>query len=186
MLPENIFDRGSLITAISEGFRPTFLFFWGHQVREDGQIGKECLSQWYPAAFEIDGITYRTAEHYMMAEKARLFGDLESLEEILRAPDPQTAKHLGRGVRNFDKEIWERNCVGIVVRGNIAKFGQNTALRAFLLQTGERILVEASPRDTIWGIGLSADNPCAADPRQWRGTNLLGFALMKARAEISA
>ncbi len=179
-----ISDRNSLIAAIEQGFQPDFLFFWGHQPRPDGTVGKECFSQWFPAVFEVDGIRYPTAEHYMMAEKARLFGDPESLEQILQAPDPQTAKKLGRGVRNFDKITWSQYCSDFVVRGNIAKFSQNPAMRDFLKQTGQRVLVEASPRDCIWGIGLSGENPRASDPRQWRGLNLLGFALMRVREEI--
>ncbi len=176
-----ISDRESLIASIAQGYRPKFLFFWSHEPKIPGQVGKECLSQWYPASFEVDGVAYPAAEHYMMAEKARLFGDLEACQQILQARHPKEAKNLGQSVRGFDEETWTFHRCEIVVRGNTAKFGQNPALRSFLLQTGERVLAEASPHDRIWGIGLSADNPRAVDPQQWQGLNLLGFALMKVR-----
>jgi len=72
----------------------------------------------------------------------------------------------------------------IVVAGSVAKFGHDPGLREFLLATGDRVLVEASPRDRVWGIGLGASSERAEDPRQWRGLNLLGFALMRARAAL--
>ena len=105
-------------------------------------------------------------------------------QKILDARDPRTAKRLGRQVRGFDQAVWERDRFDIVVRASAAKFGQDRELRAYLLATADRVLVEASPTDRIWGIGLSASDPRAADPRSWRGSNLLGFALMQARAQL--
>jgi ribA/ribD-fused uncharacterized protein len=116
-----------------------------------------------------------------MAEKAILFGEVETRDRILEAPHPDVAKKLGRGVRNFDEEKWDRARFGLVVRGNLAKFGQNPELAEFLLNTGNRVLVEASPVDQIWGIGLAADDPRAEAPGEWKGLNLLGFALMEVR-----
>lgn len=162
-----------------------FVFFWGYQVRADGQLGPSCLSQWWPADFTVDGIDYPTAEHYMMAEKARLFGDQEILERILAAPEPSQAKALGRKVSGFASGVWEERRLEIVVRGNLAKFGQNADLQAYLLGTAPRRLVEASPVDRIWGIGLAADDPRALDPAQWQGLNLLGEALMRVRAQLA-
>jgi ribA/ribD-fused uncharacterized protein len=117
----------------------------------------------------------------MMAEKARLFGDDEAREKILAAASPAAAKKLGRAVRGFHERKWERARFDIVVAGSRAKFGQNAALGAFLTGTRERVLVEASPVDRIWGIGLAATSPAATQPENWRGLNLLGFALMVAR-----
>jgi len=71
-----------------------------------------------------------------------------------------------------------------VVAGNIAKFGQNQPLREHLLGSDDAILVEAAPRDRIWGIGVSRENPAVHDPLLWRGCNLLGFALVKVRAVL--
>ncbi|MEO0558025.1 MAG: NADAR family protein [Bacteroidota bacterium] len=174
----------SLLDRIDAGERIKWLFFWGHTA-SGLDVGKACLSQWFPSAFEVSGIRYMTAEHWMMAEKARLFGDEDALAKILEAEHPGEAKALGRKVQNFDEATWARERYEIVVRGSIAKFSAHDRLRAFLLGTSNRVLVEASPRDQIWGIGLGASNPRAENPGAWRGLNLLGFALMDAREHLS-
>jgi ribA/ribD-fused uncharacterized protein len=169
--------------AITAGERVKFLFFWGHRQGQAG-VGKWCLSQWWPSPFVVDGITYATAEHYMMWGKAMLFADERTAGRILAAGHPKQAKDLGRQVRNFDQAMWEAHRSEIVVAGNTHKFGQHDDLRAFLLGTGDRVLVEASPLDTVWGIGLHKDDPRAEDPAQWRGLNELGFALCAVRDRI--
>jgi len=179
----NIFDLETLKSTIQNGWHPEFLFFWGHTAK-DARIGKHVLSQWWPAAFCVEGHRYATAEHYMMAEKAKLFGDNQVFTAILAAESPSKAKTLGRKVRNFDEEIWSNHRFDIAVSGNTAKFEQNTELGDWLLGTGNQVLVEASPRDKIWGIGLAADDERALDPKTWRGLNLLGFALMRARTAL--
>jgi ribA/ribD-fused uncharacterized protein len=176
-------DVDQLREAVRGGARLEYLFFWGH-TGKGGGLGKECLSQWYPAPFEVDGKRYTTAEHFMMAGKARLFGDAGAEAAILRAKGPDAAKKLGRKVTGFDEAKWVAHRFEIVVEGNVAKFAQSPDLREYLLGTGTAVLVEASPMDRIWGIGLAQDNPLAADPASWRGLNLLGFALMKARSRL--
>ncbi|PYC74950.1 DUF1768 domain-containing protein [Micromonospora arborensis] len=171
-----------LIGEMRSVARVKFLFFWGHQPQRDGGIGAGCLSQWWPAPFTIDGLRFATAEHYMMWRKATLFGDQATAAQILAVAHPHAAKTLGRQVTNFDQQTWEQHRYDIVVAGNAEKFGQHPALRAYLLGTGGRVLVEASPLDQIWGIGLAADHPHATDPTRWPGLNLLGFALMQTRA----
>jgi ribA/ribD-fused uncharacterized protein len=161
-----------------------FLFFWGGLPTRTGEIGKSCLSQWWEGTFTENGVAYRSAEHYMMAAKARLFGDERTEARILAAGHPREAKGLGRQVRAFEEEVWLAHRFDLVVQGNVAKFGGDPALRAYLLGTGRRILVEASPLDRVWGIGLGAEDERAARPSQWRGLNLLGFALMEARARL--
>ncbi|SDM40654.1 NADAR family protein [Allokutzneria albata] len=161
-----------------------YLFFWGHRPERDGSVGKGCLSQWWPASFEVDGLIFATAEHYMMWRKAMLFGDESIAEQVLRAGHPKIAKDLGRGVAGFDSAVWERERYEIVVAGNAAKFGAHPDLRRFLLGTGDRVLVEASPLDAVWGIGLAADHPDAANPDLWPGLNLLGKSLMDVRAAL--
>jgi ribA/ribD-fused uncharacterized protein len=180
-----IIDVESLKREVKAGYRPKFLFFWGHHPRRDGQIGKGCLSQWWSSPLEIDGVTYPTAEHYMMAQKAKLFEDLDTLNKILVAPHPGAAKDLGRSVVGFDEQLWQQHRYEIVLRGNKAKFAQNKELYTFLLRSKNRILVEASPVDSIWGIGLAADDPLAMNPAKWKGLNLLGFALMEVRSLLS-
>jgi ribA/ribD-fused uncharacterized protein len=180
------FDRESLIESMRGGEPAELLLFWGHTRRAGAPVGKECLSQWWPAEFEVDGIRYATAEHFMMASKARLFGDSEAEQRVLAAAQPRDAKRIGRQVRNFDGPRWSDACFDFVVEGNLAKFSQHVDLREFLLSTGDQILVEASPTDAIWGIGLAADDPRALDPGQWRGRNLLGFALTKVKTMLRA
>lgn len=144
------------------------------------------FSQWTDSEFTVNGITYLCAEQYMMAEKARLFGDEETLARILTSRSPREHKALGRQVRGFVHEVWEAECLGIVIRGSRAKFGQDAARREALLATGNRLLVEASPLDRIWGVGLRADDPRIHDPALWLGKNLLGQALMQVREELRA
>ncbi|MEU1469566.1 NADAR family protein [Streptomyces sp. NPDC005761] len=177
-------ELGALVSRASAGERVKYLLFWGHRPRSDGRIGASCLSQWWPSPFTVDGVTYASAEHWMMAGKARLFGDAEAAERAVAAKSPAEAKKVGRLVRGFDATVWERERYGLVVAGSVHKFGQNPELGGFLLGTGDRVLVEASPTDRIWGIGLAADDPRAEDPATWQGLNLLGFALMEARAAL--
>ncbi len=180
-MPPPITTVADLAAARAAGHRVKFLFFWGHRPERDGSVGAGCLSQWWPAPFTVDGITYATAEHYMMWRKATLFGDEVMAGRILVAPHPHAAKALGGRVARFDQQTWDEHRFAIVVAGNRAKFGQHPALREFLLGTGRRVLVEASPVDRIWGSRLSRDDPAAADPARWRGLNLVGFALMEVR-----
>ena len=178
-------DRAALEAAVDAGRRFKYLLFWGHRP-SPGRVTASCLSQWWAGApFVIDGDTYATAEHFMMAEKARIF-DPAMRAQILAAPDPGTAKKLGRQVKHFDGAIWDAERFEVVVQGNVAKFGQHPDLFGFLVGTKDQVLVEASPRDRIWGIGMGAKNEAALIPSKWRGRNLLGFALMEARARLTA
>ena len=177
-------SQEALIREVRAGARVKYLHFWGHRPRADGRVGAGCLSQWWPSPFTVDGVTYATAEHWMMAGKARLFGDGDAVARVLGAGHPSQAKSAGRLVRGFDEGVWARERVGIVVEGSVRKFSADAELRGFLLGTGERVLVEASPVDRVWGIGLAADDVAAGDPERWRGPNLLGFALMVARERL--
>lgn len=151
-------------------------------------MGPGCLSQWWPAPFTVDGRTCTTAEHWMTAGKARLFGDARAEREALAARHPARATAAGRTVRGFDEVVRERERFRLVVEGSVHKVAADPALRCCLLATDSGVLVEASPLDRVWGIGLAATppGPGAEDPRAWRGLNLLGFALMRARARLAA
>ncbi|MEU8583573.1 NADAR family protein [Streptomyces abikoensis] len=175
-----------LTAAVARGERPKYVYFWGHRPRRDGSVGPGCFSQWWPSPFTVDGTVYATAEHWMMAGKARLFGDAEAEARALAAGHPKQAKDAGRAVRGFDEEVWRRHRFALVVEGSVHKFGQHPELREYLLGTGGRVLVEASPLDRVWGIGLAADDERAGDPARWDGLNLLGFALMEARQRLAA
>jgi ribA/ribD-fused uncharacterized protein len=181
---ETIDSRESLVRAVRSGAGITYLHFWGHRPRPDGRIGVSCLSQWWPSPFVVDDVVYATAEHWMMAAKARLFEDREAEQRALAAGSPAEAKKEGRLVRGFDETTWERERFRIVVEGSVHKFASDPALRSFLLGTGSKVLVEASPMDRVWGIGLAANDEAASHPERWRGLNLLGFALMQARERL--
>ena len=177
------YDLKWLKKRYNAGKADKFLLFWGHQ--KSANLSSSCLSQWYSSSFCEDETKYICAEQYMMAKKAQCFGDKEALEKILSAKDPAQMKALGRQVRGFDARVWDEVKFGVVLNASYLKFSQNATLREFLLQTGSKILVEASPVDKIWGIGLGASDENAQNPMKWRGQNLLGFALMRARDEIA-
>ena len=160
---------------MSKGVTETdrFVFFWSGWP-----------SQWHPAAFTVDGVRYNRCEQFMMAEKARVFGDADAVAKVLAADDPRQQKSLGRKVRGFDPVVWDGVCRGIVYHGNLARFSQDPVLAGTLLKSGEKTIVEASPLDAVWGIGLAADDPRASDPGQWPGTNWLGVALMQVREAL--
>ncbi len=153
----------------------TYTFFWGIN---------SPFSQFYPSFFIIDNIEYNCAEQYMMHQKAILFNDYEIATKILQAKKPGKQKKLGREVNNFDIEKWTSIAEKIVYTGNCAKFTQNDKLLKKLLQTVNTELVEISPTDTIWGIGLSKNNPKIFDKTKWRGKNKLGTILTKLREKM--
>lgn len=157
-----------------------YIFFRSHQEKE-GQITKSCLSQWYDCQFIVDGKKYTTAEQYMMAQKALLFEDKEIYDKIINSKTPKEFKELGRKIKNFSDDKWNPKKFDIVVKGNVEKFSQNEKLKQFLLNTKNKILVEASPKDKIWGIGMDENDKDILDESKWKGENLLGKALMKAR-----
>ena len=185
-------NRQQLIEYIDNAEEFEYLFFWGFRPKQEGVLDESCLSQWYPSPFTINipvpgdlvQITMPTAEHYMMYKKATIFYDYVSASKILHSKTPKEAKALGREVKNFNAVKWDAEAFEIVLSANINKFtGGN--LEKYLLSTGDKILVEESPEDTILGIGLEADDPRAKDPKVWLGENKLGFALMKVREMIA-
>lgn len=161
-----------------------YIMFWGHRPSPTGEITKTCLSNWWKSSYTAEGLTYSCTEQFMMAAKARLFGDEKIFNEIMNTYDQKQIKSLGRKVHNFDENIWNKHKFTIVYYGNLMKFSQDPRLKNFLLNTGDKILVEASPYDKIWGIQMSADEYGVENPLNWRGENLLGFALMQVRDEL--
>lgn len=153
--------------------KENFIFFW------DGPF-----SQWEPAEFEIDDVTYNCAEQYMMARKAKMFGDEDTYDRIMEEDSPREQKKLGRSVKGFDAERWNNVAREIVYEGNYAKFTQNPELLDKLLATRGTTLVEASPYDCIWGIGMAEGDPGIEDRNNWRGTNWLGEILTGLRQDL--
>lgn len=151
---------------------PEFLFFYG---------SASAFSNWFPCTFTIDNVTYSSSEQYMMHQKALFFNDVETADAIMKTNAPWVQKVLGRSVRGFNRLKWTAVCKDIVVKGLVAKFDQNKDIKNILLETGGRIIVEASAFDRIWGIGLCIDDPKITDTSAWRGSNLLGISLMETR-----
>ena len=141
------------------------------------------FSQWYPQKMIIDGIEYNCCEQYMMAQKAALFADAEAINKIMATDEPRLQKAIGRTVKNFNAPMWEKICRDVVYRANLEKFS-NPRLKEYLMNTDDKEIVEASPYDKIWGIGLGEDDPRALDKLQWQGTNWLGEALMQVRETL--
>lgn len=178
------YSVSGLVESIQKGVVMKFLFFWGHTPKGGEAVGKFVFSQWYPSPFTVEGVVYKTAEHWMMAQKAKLFGDEIIFQKIVNTNKPGEVKALGRKIVNFDDGRWNEHKYAIVCAGNVHKFGQDEALKKYLLGTGDQVIVEASPTDAIWGIGLSQDAVHVEDPTTWPGQNLLGFALMEARDRL--
>jgi len=175
-----MYTRKELIVNYQKGKRLKYLFFWKLNNKSNKNINESCLSQWYPAGFTIDEIYYPTAEHYMMVGKAKLF-DVSMIPLILNAKTSKEVKQLGRKIENFNELTWKEKSFDIVVQGNLEKFSQNINLKNFLINTSKKIIVEASPYDKIWGIGLEYSHRHAKNPLLWKGDNKLGFVLMKVR-----
>ena len=152
----------------------THYFFWHH---EFGQWTKRAMQ-------DFTGNVYNCAEQYMMYQKALLFNEPETAERILEEHDPRTQQSLGRQIKNFDQKTWERWRFQIVCTGNLLKFTQHSDLRARLVSTYPKILVEASPCDRIWGVGLSAADDRILDEDEWVGENLFGSCLMAVRSVL--
>lgn len=169
--PTSATTRGEAGSPASGGYT----FFFGP---------RNPLSNWHAVSFKADGQRFRNNEQYMMWRKARLFGDEDVAKRILLAGTPKEAKALGREVRGFVQAVWDANCEAIVEEGAFEKFSQNEAAREFLLATDDTVLVEASPYDKIWGVGLSADDPRIQDPAQWKGENRLGPVLERVRERL--
>lgn len=155
-----------------------FVLFW-KPTQVNGYLGN-----WFDAPFDLNGIHFPTSEHYMMYEKAMLMGDDITANDIVHATDPKIVKALGREVNPWNETLWINNRCRIMFEACMAKFRAHPDIRASLIATGNTILVEASPLDKIWGIGMGANNPDAKVPIKWRGLNLLGRVLMKVRQDL--
>lgn len=155
----------------------THVFFWGGE-----------FSNWHETQFKYKGLTFFNSEQAFMWEKAIYFNDHEMAELILHTPNPKEAKALGRKVRGFNVEEWMLHSFTFMVAVNLAKYDgngfRNKVVRKQLLETENKILVEASPYDKIWGIGLHWNDDACLDESKWQGMNLLGKALMEVRKQL--
>ena len=169
-----------LLTPTSSQMERGPIFFYKHMPKKTEW---HVFSQWYPSQFEEGGVTFNNAEQYMMAHKALLFKDNYHYEKIMESTDPSVIKNYGKRIKNFNQSIWNKYKFEIVTQGNRLKFQQNSDLMEILMKTNGKMLVEASPYDKIWGIGLSESKAVQIPQDEWPGQNLLGKALMKVRNE---
>ena len=156
-------------------FMSNYTFFWNNRTP---------FSNWYPSVFIWNGIRFTRGEQYMMYRKAMLFDDWDVADQILATDDPAKQKDLGRQVKNYDDELWSSVRFEIMVEGLFEKFNQNPQLKQALLETRGTEMVEASPYDRIWGIGLAASDPRAQEKNTWLGQNLLGEVLDDVRNRL--
>ena len=152
----------------------THYFFWRHQ------FGQWTLRDMH----DPDGVIYNCCEQYMMAKKALLFGDTQAYQRIMTSKSPSEQKDLGRMVTSFDAVLWEKHRFGIVWYANYLKFSQHEDLKTRLLNTGTRVIAEASPVDLVWGVGFAVEDEKIHDERNWTGLNLLGKAIMSVRESL--
>lgn len=162
-----------VIKMYDSGSCPGFEFFYQT---------KNPFSNWHPAKFTEGNVEYWCSEQYMMAGKALFFGDVERYKLVMTAKEQPRIKSLGRSVTPYDDRKWSEVRASIVLKANLLKFSQNDKLKEILLGTGNKILVEASPYDDIWGIAMGEEEKGIENPHNWRGQNLLGFTLMATRA----
>jgi len=168
-------SRVELIAAVQEGFQAQYQVFpdWG------GAPPEGWLAPFAPTPFKDQGVTFMSAEHWMMHAKARLFGDGDIAEKILRARTPMQAQALGRRARGFSESVWKEHREAVMFNANLAKFSTIVSLRDYLVLSWPKILVLASPNDIVWGSGLDLADPMLGSPRRWPGLNLGGFSLMR-------
>jgi len=154
-----------------------YILFWEWDITPSNPASIACFSQWFARDFTDPGhpsVSFKTAEHYMMYRKALLF-DPDAAQPIVDAPTPEEAKRRGREIRHFDKEKWNKHADDIVERGNYLKFSQHDDLKGYLLDTGDKTMVEANPDDRIWGIGFSVEDAPGRE-KEW-GANRWGCCL---------
>ncbi len=142
------------------------------------------LSNWYPAAFVLDGITFTSTEQYIMYRKCLLFDDSVSASAILATDDPARHQAIGRNAAGFNGTVWDGVKQTIAFRGLMAKFSQNENLKKQLLHTGNAYLVECAFKDVIWACGIRLHEDERLDISKWRGQNILGFTLMEVREAL--
>lgn len=142
------------------------------------------LSNWYLSKFTVDGIVFSSVEQYMMYNKAIVFNDLDTAQEIMNTDDVSVIKKLGRSVQGYDDTVWSNVRYNIVLKGVYHKFTQNEVLYSRLIATRGKILAECAVHDRVWGIGLSMKDHNRYSLSKWRGQNLLGGALMQVRENL--
>ena len=168
-----MYNKYSFVLGEYERVTETHVYFW-----------RGPFSQWALSPFKEGSFNYCNCEQYMMAQKAKLFKDPVTFDEIMKEYNPKKIKDLGRKVGNFDANKWNAIKYDIVKNGNLLKFKQNDKFRKLLQEVNVRTLVEASPYDLIWGVGLLQENDLILNENNWRGENLLGKAITEIALDL--
>ncbi|MBQ1514848.1 MAG: NADAR family protein [Lachnospiraceae bacterium] len=143
------------------------------------------LSNWYPSPFELDGQRFSSVEQYIMYRKCVLFGDEASAAAVMATDDPEAQKAVGRRATGYNANAWEGARPMVLLRGLLAKFGQNEDLKRLLLETDDAYLVECAGSDKIWACGVRLGDEKRFDAENWAGSNILGFTLMEVREMLA-
>lgn len=175
------YSNAWLIQQIITGETPTYTCFLSDRCMQNADWNTNCFNENYYAPFKIDGITYLTMQHWLMAQKAALFYDFVTMEKIIASKTAAHAKLLANQIHNVDEDVWLANAYALVVKGNVNKFAQNNELKQKLLNTGNSVIVAITSTDCIWGNGLKFEKNIAFNPFKWKGANLQGYALMQVR-----
>lgn len=177
----DITNYQALLEKLAEGQRFNYLLF-GQAQSDSRVVNSDCLSPWFPSPFKAEGALFKSLEHFMVAEKARLFKDLPSALKAIMSKTPQKAHKVSKTITGVDNALWATHCEALLVKANYYKFREHQVLTDYLTSTEERILVFADREDILFGAGLPLEaEEMLADPFQWPGENKLGFALMAVR-----
>ncbi len=176
-------NKQQLIDFLAQGNHLDYVFFGGEGLDQQ-EDARRCFSQWYMAGFEVEGHRFVNSAHYVMAAKAKLFGDDQAYQNLLGVSSAEDIQTLGRSIQGFNESLWLDNRMGIVDTSVEAKFAQNPALMAFLKASAEKVIAEANPVDKIWGTGLADNDINATNPAEWPGESLLGFVIMAVRHRL--
>jgi len=178
-------NKQQLIDSLAQGNKFDFVFFGGEGLAQQVDA-RRCFSQWYMADFEVDGHRFVNSAHYVMAAKAKLFGDDEAYHKLLAVSSTDDIQTLGRSIQGFNEQLWLDNRMSIVETSVEQKFAQNPILMAFLKDSADKVIAEANPVDKIWATGVAEDDANATNPAEWRGDSLLGFVIMAVRSRLLA
>lgn len=178
------------VDYVKENKDKDFISFWGVKDHKDKY---RFLSNFYPCQIEVTHFDskqvkkFKSSEQLFMYKKAILFEDFKVADTIFKVnkDSPQFYKNQGRKVKGFDEDTWNENKYDLMKATLYEKFSQNTYLKKWLLNTGNSILVETSPFDRIWGIGLKNTDSGWKNVDRWKGENLLGFCLMEVRDDLN-
>lgn len=171
-------DKESGVVVVRNPEKPTqdLVLFYGR---------RPVFSNFYISPFKIGKLKYNCTEQYFQHKKAMFFEDHKTAGKIMKTQSPAQQKKLGRRVKGYDELRWMQVRKQTMESGCMAKFTQNQPEKEKLLATGDSLMVECSPTDKIWGIGLGLKDHRAKNPKNWVGQNLMGKVLENVRELIA-